>query len=216
MAPQIEESALRYDRSTLVSQAPALMEYLAQALQSQSVLPEREARTTPDLALARQAAVLVPLYADGDLPRLLFTRRSANLAAHRGEISFPGGSRDPGDPSLIATALREAHEEIGLDLTQTRVLGQLPPEFAAVSNFIITPVIGWLGSAPLALDPTPSEVAEVIDAPLAALVDPVIYHAETWVRGGEPHLIHFYDFGPHRIWGVTGRILHQVLALLPD
>jgi hypothetical protein len=97
-----------------------------------------------------------------------------------------------------------------------RVLGELPPSYAAVSNFVITPVVGWLDDASLALTPNPAEVAEVFAAPLAALADPVIYHSERWLRNGERHLIHFYDYDGHRIWGVTARILHDLLQLLPD
>jgi hypothetical protein len=96
-----------------------------------------------------------------------------------------------------------------------RVLGELPPSYAAVSNFVITPVVGWLDGAPLAFTPNPAEVADVFAAPLAALADPAIYHSERWLRNGERHLIHFYDYAGHRIWGVTARILHDLLALLP-
>ena len=121
----------------------------------------------PELS-ARAAAVLVPLYAIDGEPILLFTRRSVDLARHRGEISFPGGSRDPDDSTLAQTALREAREEIGLDSAQVEILGTLPPVLVSVSNFVITPVVGWLGSGPPALVINPDEVAELIQAPLAA------------------------------------------------
>lgn len=163
----------------------------------------------------RQAAVLAPIYARNGRPQLLFTRRSPDLRAHSGEISFPGGSREPQDGSLAHTALRETHEELGLERARVTLLGALAPTFTVVSNFYVTPYVGWLGEGLPALHPQESEVAEVIEAPLSALDDLSIYHSEMWSRGGESHAVHFYDFGAYRIWGLTGRMLHQLLALLP-
>lgn len=163
----------------------------------------------------REAAVVAPLYSRGGRPHLLFTVRSLDLASHRGEISFPGGSRDPEDETIGATALREAQEELGLDPARIELLGTLPLVFAGPSNFVVTPFVGWLGEGPPELTPSPAEVAEVIEAPLAALADPTIYHTEIWQRFGQPHLLHFYDFGPYRIWGATGRMLRSLLDLLP-
>ncbi|HEU5439836.1 MAG TPA: CoA pyrophosphatase [Ktedonobacterales bacterium] len=163
----------------------------------------------------REAAVLAPLYSRDGRPHLIFTVRSLDLASHRGEISFPGGSRDPGDETIGTTALREAREELGLDPARIELLGSLPLVFAGPSNFVVTPFVGWLGEGLPELTPSPAEVAEVIDAPLAALADPAIYHTEIWQRFGQPHLLHFYDFGPYRIWGATGRMLRSLLDLLP-
>jgi len=84
-----------------------------------------------------------------------------------------------------------------------------------VSNFLVTPYLGWLAEGLPPLAPNVGEVAEVIEAPLAALDDPAIFHSEVWRRRGEAHTVYFYDFGPYRIWGLTGRLLHQLLALLP-
>lgn len=167
------------------------------------------------LAIPRAAGVLVPLYLRAGAPHLLFTRRATTLPSHRGEISFPGGARDPEDATLVETALREAWEEIGIPRERVRVLGLLAPVFTVVSNFLITPVVGWLGDDPLALTPNPDEVDEVIEAPLAALAEPAIFHAERWVRLGRSHDVYFYDLGPARIWGATGRVVHQFLDLLP-
>ncbi|HET9111905.1 MAG TPA: CoA pyrophosphatase [Ktedonobacterales bacterium] len=163
----------------------------------------------------RQAAVLAPLYARDGKPHLLFTLRAAGLSSHSGEISFPGGSRDPEDTSLAHTALRESQEELGLPPSSVALLGAMPPAYTAVSNFLVTPYVGWLGEGLPLLQPQESEVAEVIEAPISALDDHLIYHEEMWSRGGEVHAVHFYDFGAYRIWGFTGRLLHQLLALLP-
>jgi 8-oxo-dGTP pyrophosphatase MutT (NUDIX family) len=200
-------------RATVLADPGALIRYLAAALAAPSL--RRAIADTQQPARARSAAVLLPFHLRAGLPHLLFTQRSAALARHSGEISFPGGSRDPLDPSAVATALRETDEEIGVPPERVRVLGELPASYAAVSNFVITPVVGWLDDAPLRLTPNPAEVADVFAAPLAALADPAIYHSERWLRNGERHLIHFYDFEGHRIWGVTARILHDLLELLP-
>lgn len=167
------------------------------------------------MAQVREAAVLAPIYARDGAPWLIFTVRSLDLSSHRGEISFPGGSREAADSTLAQTALREAREEIGLDPAPVAILGPLPPVFSAVSNFLIQPYVGWLGAGVPDLTPNPAEVSEVIHAPLAALDDPAIYHTELWRRAGVEHLIHFYDFGAYRIWGATGRMLNTLLAVLP-
>jgi 8-oxo-dGTP pyrophosphatase MutT (NUDIX family) len=212
MAHRIEDDA-GLTRAALLAEPEALARYLRAALAAPSL--RRAVAETQQPADARHAAVLLLFHTRSGVPYLLFTRRSAALARHSGEISFPGGSRDPADQSPAATALRETHEEIGVAPERIRVLGELPPSYAAVSNFVITPVVGWLDDAPLLLSPNPAEVADVFAAPLAALADPAIYHSERWLRNGERHLIHFYDYEGHRIWGVTGRILHDLLELLP-
>jgi 8-oxo-dGTP pyrophosphatase MutT (NUDIX family) len=167
---------------------------------------------------ARPSAVLVPLFAGADgTPHLLFTERSREMTRHSGEISFPGGRQDPDDPSLLATALREAHEEIGLAPERAAIVGALPSVFTVVSNYLITPYLG-LVQGPLeeiASAVNPLEVASVIDAPLAALAEPSIMHTQQWERRGQMVTVHFYQFGPHRIWGATGRILSHFLELLP-
>lgn len=198
-------------RATLLVDAAALVDYLRDLLANQPTV----APNTGIISTARVAAVLAPLYAHHGRPHLIFTLRSLELTRHRGEISFPGGARDASDVSLEATALRETYEELGLDPTRINVLGALPSVFAGVSNYLVAPVVGWLGDELPPLIPNPAEVAEVIDAPLAALADPAIYHSEIWQRGGAERIVHFYDFGRYRIWGVTGRILFSFLALLP-
>lgn len=162
----------------------------------------------------RVAAVLAPLYAYEGRPHLLFTRRSTRLSAHRGEISFPGGSREPGDGSLEQTALREAQEEIGLDPARVDVLGMLQPVVTVVSNFIIMPFVGYLRAGPGPLYANPLEVESIIEAPLTALAEPAIFHSEEWMRAGEAHTVYFFDYGPNRIWGATGRMLVDLLGRL--
>jgi len=205
-----DEVGQGWSRIELLRHADALTVFLRRAL------PAAPTSTlAPGAQVARAAAVLAPLYVRDGLPCLLFTQRSQDLSTHRGEISFPGGSRDATDASLEQAALRETREELGLDPAAVDLLGPLPTVFAAVSNFLIQPYVGWLGDGLPMLTPNPREVAEVIEAPLEALAEPAIYHSEIWRRAGADHLIHFYDFGPYRIWGVTAHILRSLLDMLP-
>lgn len=230
----VNSSGANASRSRLLTDAAALTDFLRATLPASSASTDSvwsRARQTINpgepgseqmatflnerMAQAREAAVLAPLYSRDGAPWLIFTVRSLDLASHRGEISFPGGSREATDEDLRDTALRESDEEIGLAPTLVSILGPLPPVFSAVSNFLIQPYVGWLGEGAPRLTPNPSEVSEVIHAPLAALDDPDIYHSELWSRGGVEHLVHFYDFGSYRIWGATGRMLNTLLAILP-
>jgi 8-oxo-dGTP pyrophosphatase MutT (NUDIX family) len=205
------EAHTTWKRSRLLADAPTLTAYLRALL---SKRPHAQPPAVPDGA--RCAAVLAPLYARAGHPYLLFTQRSLDLSRHKGEISFPGGGHDRADASLASTALRETQEELGLAPETIELLGALPAVFAAVSNYLIVPYVGWLGDGLPPLTPSPSEVAGVIEAPLAALADPAIYHTELWRRGDAEHLVHFYDFGEYRIWGATARMLHSLLSLLPE
>lgn len=165
---------------------------------------------------ARKAAVLIGLFEQNDETYVAFIRRASTLRAHSGEIAFPGGSMDATDSSLVAAALREAHEEIGLDPTQVKILGVLSPVFTIVSNYLITPVVGFLPQGLGKLSLQASEVTELILVPLQSLADPAIAHTEQWTRDGMMRTVYFYDHGPYRIWGATGRILSMLLKLLED
>jgi 8-oxo-dGTP pyrophosphatase MutT (NUDIX family) len=200
----------RWSRNALVRDADTLVAYLRETLPALEHPPLDLGAVQP-----REAAVLAPIFGHGGAPHLIFTVRSPDLSSHRGEISFPGGSRDPDDRSLEHTALRETEEELGLAREGVEILGPLPHVTAGGSGFLITPFVGWLGEGRPQLTPNPSEVAVVFDAPLAALDDPAIHHTELWQRLGQAHTIHFYDFGPYRIWGATGRMLFSLLELLP-
>lgn len=163
---------------------------------------------------ARKSAVLLALFAQNGETHLVFIRRASTLRAHSGEIAFPGGSFDATDASLVATALREASEEIGLQPERVEVLGLLPPVFTVVSNFLILPVVAYLPDGPGELLVQASEVAEVLLLPLPALADPAIAHTEIWTNGGRTRPVYFYDYGSLRIWGATGRILNTLLEFL--
>ena len=163
---------------------------------------------------ARKSAVLLALFEeDGEL-YLAFIRRASTLRSHSGEIAFPGGGVERGDASLAVTAMREAQEEIGLDPERVEMLGVLPPVFTVVSNYLIVPVVAYLPRGLGLLTLEPSEVTELILAPLRKLADPAIAHTEEWTRGGRTRTMYFYDYGSYHIWGATGRILHAFLRIL--
>jgi 8-oxo-dGTP pyrophosphatase MutT (NUDIX family) len=120
-------------------------------------------------ARQRPAAVLVPLVWHDSGPTVLLTRRTESLSTHAGQVSFPGGKVDASDSSVIAAALREAHEEIGLAADGVTVLGTLP-QYVTITDFVVTPVVAML-QPPLQLRPEPGEVAEVFEVPLTLALD---------------------------------------------
>jgi len=166
-------------------------------------------------AVYREAAVLLLLYPRAGEDYVVFMRRPDTMEHHRGQISLPGGAQDPTDPDLIYTALREAHEELGIDPDAVEVLGMLPEVYARVSGFLITPVLGRLKPDAIAgemvFKPNPHEVAEVIEVPLRALNE-ASHRTEQRTHEGKAYNLHFYTYGPYEIWGATGRILHQFLS----
>ena len=172
----------------------------------------------PSIGQARSAAVLVPLFEEDGEARVVLTRRSVELRNHRGQVSFPGGRIDDGEDASGA-ALREAHEEIGLDPAQVRVVGWLHPLFTLNSTSFILPVVGVLAGRP-SPTPNPAEVARVFDVALADLVGDGVYHEETWdpyeewsTAEPQAHQIWFFGVADERVWGATARVLHE-LALL--
>jgi 8-oxo-dGTP pyrophosphatase MutT (NUDIX family) len=155
------------------------------------------------------AAVLVPLYlTDGELHGV-FTKRRDDLRRHAGQMSFPGGRQDEGDPSLEATALREAEEEIGLPRDAVDVVGALRPTPTIATSYAIYPFVG-------VIEPgntwtlSPREVAEVVELPLRAVRDG--YERQRLIRRGIPILSDTYTVGEHFIWGATARIASDLLA----
>ncbi len=158
----------------------------------------------------RQAAVLVPFVGAAAEPTLLFIRRAEGLDAHAGQVAFPGGNRDPKDAGPVATALREAQEEIGLDPADAEVLGLMPDVLTGTTGYRITGVVGLL--APRAVPrPDGREVAETFTVPLAALADPAVYREERRTVNGTVRWVPYFDVEPHLIWGATGRIVRGLL-----
>jgi 8-oxo-dGTP pyrophosphatase MutT (NUDIX family) len=157
------------------------------------------------------AAVLVALFSvDGDL-HAVFTRRRADLRNHAGQISFPGGRRDAADASLAATALREAHEEIGLDPAAVRLLGALQPTPTIATNFVIYPFVGLIEPGQV-WTLSPREVDEVLELSLRALREG--YERRDVTRRGVTFRTDAYVSGEHVVWGATARILADLYERL--
>lgn len=161
-----------------------------------------------------RAGVLVLLYPRGGRLHLLLTRRTELVLHHRGQISLPGGARHK-EESLEATALRETTEELGIALDRVRVLGRLTPLYIPPSNFCIYPTVAFVPEAP-SFRPQPDEVAEVIEAPLDALLDPAAAKRETRVFEGRTMRVPFYGLGEHKIWGATAMVLAEFFRLVEE
>ncbi len=164
----------------------------------------------PPLAGGRPAAVLVPVLETPE-PALVLTRRTDSLRHHRGEVSFPGGRPHPGDRDLLATALRETHEELGLPAEAVEVLGMLDPVPTRSSGFVVLPYVGVVAERPEFV-PSPEEIAEVIEAPIAELLR--IEEEMEWEEAGTIYQTYVYGRGGSTIWGATARMVKQLLDLL--
>jgi 8-oxo-dGTP pyrophosphatase MutT (NUDIX family) len=163
-------------------------------------------RSPPDEG--QPAAVLVPLFAGpGGSLRVWLARRPEVLRQHGGQVAFPGGKPDPGDASLVATALREAHEEIGLAPSLVEVLGVLPPQLTS-TRFLMTPVIGWVPE-PFVPTPSPSEVSRAFSVDLAVFAAPVEL-LEIPGKGERPG----HRAEGELVWGATGRVLQDLAERL--
>ncbi|MFB6075258.1 MAG: CoA pyrophosphatase [Haloarculaceae archaeon] len=162
----------------------------------------------------REAAVIVPVVTRADGHHLLFTKRADYLQNHPGQMSFPGGGREPEDADLLQTALREGREEIGLDPRAVDVVGRLD-DIRTVSEYSVRPFVARIPDREYR--PTDAEVAEVVVLPVAALMDRNNYESE---RRDHPHYgeirLHFFHVDGYTVWGATARMLVQLLELATD
>lgn len=172
-------------------------------------LAGRSRRSIDDRSL-RRAAVLMPLFEDRGEPQVLFTRRTETLEHHKGQISFPGGATDASDTSPVATALRETEEELGIPGDRIEILGLLDDLQATVSGFLITPSVGIIPH-PVPLRISRAEIADVLTVPLRVFRDPSALRVEQRERGGKRAEVFVYTYGPHEIWGVTARIMKNLV-----
>jgi 8-oxo-dGTP pyrophosphatase MutT (NUDIX family) len=157
-----------------------------------------------------EAAVLLAVFGWPERPGLIFTERRADLRRHAGEVSFPGGRRDPGDADLAATALREAREEIALDPAAVELVGALPPVSTFVTGYRIQAYVGLIGDPTgLDLQPNPTEVETVLAFTVERLREG--FEMRRLVRRGVPVHTPTYEVDGQMIWGATARILGDFL-----
>jgi 8-oxo-dGTP pyrophosphatase MutT (NUDIX family) len=177
--------------------------------------PDRSdsASLKPTAAEPVAAAVLVPLFRAAGQTFVVLTRRRADLRRHAGEISFPGGRRDEADTELSETALREAEEEIGLDRSQVRLLGELPVTSTFATNYLIHPFVATIPPGQ-AWEPSPKEVDEVLELPLEEVR--AGRTITTLERRGITFQTDAYVVGGHMIWGATARVIEHLLGRLTD
>ena len=193
----------------MVLDVPGLRERLRRPLPASSVYGDDDAGRLA--AAVTPAAVLVPVVTHPQLT-VLFTRRTMQLRAHSGQVSFPGGRAEPSDPTPEFTALRETQEEIGLTPGQVEVLARMP-EYLTRTGYRVTPVIG-LVAPPLALTPDRREVEEVFEVPLAFLLDPANHQRETRELAGKTVGFWVMQYGERRIWGATAGMLMNLYRML--
>lgn len=160
----------------------------------------------------RKAGVLVGIVDDGGPLRILLTRRTERLSSHSGQVAFPGGMADPGDADIIATALREAHEEVALPPSAVEVLGPLDDFPALRDDIAVTPVVGRIRSLP-PLKPEPGEVARIFDIPVAELRQADQWTIREMAREGRNWPVYFFEHDNETLWGLSAYITLHLLSL---
>ena len=184
-------------------------------VEAQRKMSSAERRWTPEpdeLPTLRQSAVLALLHPSPTELSVLYTLRPSRLAHHGGQVSFPGGGKEAGDPSLAHTALRETAEELGITTADVRILGPLTTLFIESSRNLVHPFVGWIPSLP-PLNPDVREVAEVLSVTLQILWDPAT--VTTCVRevNGGPRTFPSFYIPPHYVWGATAMMTSELLAI---
>ena len=165
---------------------------------------------------AREGAVLLLLYQKNGNIYFPLTQRQEYEGAHSGQISFPGGKKEPEDDSLVHTALRETEEELGVQQSSVRVLGNLTDLFIIASNFNVRPVVGLLSDIPkYTIDDR--EVAEVLEISIDQLMDTQLVREKEMVFKNNYRLIApYFDFGGHHVWGATAMMLAEFKHIISD
>jgi 8-oxo-dGTP pyrophosphatase MutT (NUDIX family) len=207
------ESGHRAARITLddVRRALTLPGFDAVAAQQRMAPTPRPFRRTGLAGQPQLAGVLIVLYPVDSILTFVLMRRAEYEGVHSGQISLPGGKQE-GNETFEQTALREAHEEVGVS-GPVEILGSLTPLYVPPSDFEIHPVVGSVPRCPV-WKPDPAEVAEIIEVPLYDVLDPRLKVTEEWTRYGELFTVPLYRFGNHRVWGATAIILSELEARL--
>ncbi len=183
------------------------------AQQTMMVRPRPGDRSDLPVPCPHEGAVLLLAYRRHGELVLPFTRRTDRLEMHKGQISLPGGHREPQDASYEQTALRETCEELGIPEGAVQILGPLTPLYIPVSSFCVYPYVGYARRA-WTLRPDAREVAEAFETPVHRLLDPAIRRVEVHFQDNQRFEVPAYVLGEHRIWGATAMILAEFLAML--
>jgi 8-oxo-dGTP pyrophosphatase MutT (NUDIX family) len=160
----------------------------------------------------RPAAVLVLFYERNGEPHVVFQKRTETVEAHKGQISLPGGAADPEDTDLRFTALRETHEEVGVHPDDVDILGQLD-DLLTISNFVVTPFVGWLNRPQAEWTFSEHEVAYLLEVPFSHLLDEANHVSDRRMMRGKEHTFPAYQFGDDLIWGATARMMSNLLDI---
>lgn len=198
-----------------VRQALALSEFDADKAHEIMMPRPRVLQRPPNLAgRARLGGVLLMLYCLDDELHLLLTRRRDDLPSHAGQVSFPGGRHEPPE-TLLLTALRETHEEVGVTPEKLEILGEMSPLYIAPSDFEVHPFVAWThdGIRPQ-FRPDRGEVAEIIEVPLRVLLDPATRLEEPWELRGHEFTVPYFAVAGHKVWGATAMMLSEFIERL--
>ena len=158
-----------------------------------------------------RAAVLIPLI-DDTVVRILLTERADSLAAHGGEVAFPGGQEDEDDDSSLCTALRETEEEVGIRQDEVEVIGELRP-FVSKYGLLVTPIIGVVASG-LSYRPSPNEITSIFEVPVGFFRQAEPIRVDELNRQSEFNLVPAYDFKGFEICGLTSLIINEFLRVI--
>jgi 8-oxo-dGTP pyrophosphatase MutT (NUDIX family) len=174
---------------------------------------ERRPRVPAREENCRRAAVLMPIGLSPEGARIVYTLRKDDLADHGGQVSFPGGAPEPDDESLLATALREAEEEVYLRPDLVEVVGELEEMYIPPSRFLVRPFVGLLSrEAELIL--APEEVEAIFSVSLEELMSPEVLEKVVWERDGSLYEVPIFAVGGYQIWGATAAMTAGLLARL--
>lgn len=172
-------------------------------------VPVKRLRPAPGVT---RASVLVPLYVTQSELWVLLTRRSDSLPHHAGQIAFPGGAAEAGDDDEVATALREAEEEVGIQAEKVLVLGQLD-DLATPTGFLISPVVGAI-PFPFEIQAAAHEVEAVLPVPFSFLANPDMVEHQVFEVDGQRVVAPVYHYRGHRVWGATAKIIANLVERL--
>jgi 8-oxo-dGTP pyrophosphatase MutT (NUDIX family) len=200
--------------AAFIRQALALEKFDAiEAQMKMAPMPRITIRTAETPGRPRQGGVLIMLYDKMGQTYLVLTRRRDDLQSHAGQVSFPGGRREPGE-TLQITAFREAQEEVGIHPAELDFLGRLSSLYIPPSDYEVHPFVAWYNNGRPHFTPQESEVAEILEVPLSHLLDPNTRVEESWEIRGFQLNVPFYLVSGHKVWGATAMMLSEFLERL--